>query len=66
MKVQEISNPQMGSLKKNLQVETVITVYFKQPRVSLVLTENTWIAFQLLEVLLFFQVTVTHSVNTEA
>lgn len=66
MKVQEISNPQMGSLKKNLQVETVITVYFKQPRVSLVLTENTWIAFQLLEVLLFFQVTVTHPINTEA
>lgn len=53
MKVQEISKPQMGSSKKNWQVKTAIRVYFKYLRVSLVLTENTWIGFHLLEVLIF-------------
>lgn len=54
MKVQEISKPQTGSSKKNWQVKTVIGVYFKYLRVSLVFTENTRIGFHLLEMLIFF------------
>ena len=53
MKVQEISKPQMGFSKKNWHVKTVIRVYFKYLRVSLVLTENTRIGFHLLEMFIF-------------